>query len=302
MNNLEIVGNSRSMMPWHSRHPACDIILRPGLNLHFGDTTDGDNRVLRGEVQDRFRLIVVLEGLLDIGFGSKRLKLGEQENVALVSLQTYETFTRYSVKGRYCKRISIGVSMEWLQQSFTTFEQKAWLSRRWRHLDIVRWRASSEELTLANELICPPDSSPMLKGLARESRTIALLLNGFNRVPEKALQSLPGSSIKQTVPANWLAFRDWLETHATEPLCLQDLSVHMNTTPSTLQRKFKTYFNETVFEFIQSCRLQISMKKLLTSNDSITCIAHDVGYSGSASFCTAFKNHFGITPKKARTH
>ena len=46
--------------------------------------------------------------------------------------------------------------------------------------------------------------------------------------------------------------------------------------------------------------MEYAKRMLEGSEESITEIAFEVGYEYSSNFTTAFKRHFGITPKAAR--
>jgi len=297
-----------SLVPWHVNHPPRDVCLRPGLNFHFGDTTDKETRHWHGEVHDRFRLILVLDGYLEIRFGHKTLILGRGSdaepgpNMALVSLETTESFSRHAIAGNYCRRLSIGVSGEWLTHTFSSVQEERLLNKRWRHLDVAAWQASASSLMMAEEMLDISERPPELGGIVRESRALSLLLEAFGQCHKVNAEHQERFSCVQTpVPEKWMLFREWIISHAASALTIDYLAGHMSTTPSTLQRKFKVFFNETVFDCIHSARLELGMKKLLTGSQPITSIAMDVGYGCSASFCTAFKKQFGMTPSQART-
>ncbi|MEP1386114.1 MAG: AraC family transcriptional regulator [Paraglaciecola sp.] len=293
--------------PWNSKHPASDVRLRPGLNFHYGDETDSQDHQWVGTVEDRFRLVVVLNGRVKLTFGDKKIELGGEEyvdthvNMALVSLESPVQFCRQAIKDNYCCRVSIGVSDRWLFQAFDNITEGAKLLRSWRHLDIVTWQASQEALKLAEDMIKPKPVSHALSGIFRENRAISLMLEALTYNVAPTENATDAFLVNVEVPAKWQGFRQWILLHAAENLTIDMLATNMNTTTSTLQRQFKQHFNQTVFEFINICRLELGMKRLLTTRSSITSIAMEVGYSGSASFCTAFKRYFGLTPSQART-
>ena len=63
---------------------------------------------------------------------------------------------------------------------------------------------------------------------------------------------------------------------------------------------FKQRVGETIFNYTQRLKMEHAKRMLEGTEDSITEIAFDVGYEYSSNFTTAFKRHFGITPKAAR--
>ncbi|MEP1444560.1 MAG: helix-turn-helix transcriptional regulator [Paraglaciecola sp.] len=294
------------IFPWHCLHPAIDQNLRPGLNFHFGDEVDTRTHRWCGDVDDRFRLIVVLEGKLDLRFSQQKVMLSNTSDdplapsVALVSMHSPVSFTRESYQGNYCRRISIGVSEQWLQYAFAGNSTGIKMMQEWQHLDVALWQADENILTLAENMLQKWQGQPALKNIYLESRAIELMLNAFThkaKVRQSEKMAQPPTLI---IPEQWLSFSQWLQKNAINPLNIETLAAQMSTTVSTLQRQFKHYFGQTVFEFIQTCRLELAMRKLLSNEDSITRVALDIGYGSSASFCTAFKRHFGMTPTQAR--
>ncbi len=65
-------------------------------------------------------------------------------------------------------------------------------------------------------------------------------------------------------------------------------------------RGFKQLFGQTVFEYTQHLRMEMAKNLLESSEQSITDIAFEVGYEYSSNFATAFRRHFGISPRAAR--
>lgn len=313
-NTLPKFEEQPSLQQWHSEHAKVDQKLRSGPKFHYGKDTDKKTALLKGEVNDRFRLIVVTNGSVDIAFGSRSFCLtaesqqpkcgkhtsSQSYNAALVSLKKPVTFSRKTLVGNHSERVSIGVSQEWLKHAFSSSEYEDAINK-WEHLGVMQWQASSKMIQLAKELLNPNPCPAMLKGIYRESRAVELVLNTFAR---GMMGNSPVSEMNDgtLVPKKWLAFRGWLQQHAVEPLTVDELANKMNMTQSTLQRQFKLHFNETLFECIQSMRLNLSMDMLKKRELSITAIALQVGYGSSASFSVAFKRFFGMTPSEARFH
>ena len=64
---------------------------------------------------------------------------------------------------------------------------------------------------------------------------------------------------------------------------------------------FKRLYGQTIFDYCQSRRMEHARHLLEHTELSITEISFDVGYEYPSNFTTAFKRHFGVTPKVART-
>jgi AraC-like DNA-binding protein len=63
---------------------------------------------------------------------------------------------------------------------------------------------------------------------------------------------------------------------------------------------FKQHLGETIFNYAQRLKMEQAKKLLETTDISVTEIAFDVGYEYSSNFTTAFRRHFGVTPRAAR--
>ena len=69
---------------------------------------------------------------------------------------------------------------------------------------------------------------------------------------------------------------------------------------TTLKRGFKAVFGETLFEFSVRCRMQHALMLLRDHRTQVARVAGAVGYRHQTSFATAFRRHFGFSPKDVR--
>lgn len=69
---------------------------------------------------------------------------------------------------------------------------------------------------------------------------------------------------------------------------------------TSLKRSFKAVFGETVFDFSVRCRMEHALVLLRERRMPVARVAEAVGYSHQTSFATAFRRHFGLSPKDAR--
>lgn len=63
---------------------------------------------------------------------------------------------------------------------------------------------------------------------------------------------------------------------------------------------FKEVFGCSFSKYLTNTRLEVAKRRLLTTNDSITSIAHEVGFSSSSHLISAFKKAFDTTPLNFR--
>lgn len=96
------------------------------------------------------------------------------------------------------------------------------------------------------------------------------------------------------------AARRLLEKDFLNPPKIADLARIVALNEAKLMRAFKQVYGTTIFDFSQHLRMDLAKKLIETTDLSVTEVALDVGYEYSSNFTTAFKRHFGITPKAAR--
>jgi AraC-like DNA-binding protein len=94
--------------------------------------------------------------------------------------------------------------------------------------------------------------------------------------------------------------RQHLEKQFLTPPKIADLAKSVGLNEAKLMRAFKQIYGATIFDFSQQLRMELAKKLIETTDLSVTEIALEVGYEYSSNFTTAFKRHFGITPKAAR--
>jgi AraC family transcriptional regulator len=94
---------------------------------------------------------------------------------------------------------------------------------------------------------------------------------------------------------------DYIEAHLDGDLSLAALARVVNFSEFHFHRVFKGVVGETLNQFIQRRRVE-KAARFLTGNPakSVTEIALDCGFSGSAAFARAFKDAFGVSASQYR--
>ncbi len=89
---------------------------------------------------------------------------------------------------------------------------------------------------------------------------------------------------------------DFIEGHIDEPLTLERLSAVACFSPFHFHRIFRALVGETLNQFTQRVRVEKAARQLTDHpRKSITAIALDCGFSGSAAFARAFKEAFHVS-------
>ncbi len=94
---------------------------------------------------------------------------------------------------------------------------------------------------------------------------------------------------------------DYIDNHLDQPLSLNRLSGVAIFSPFHFHRIFRAMTGEPLNQFIQRLRIEKAARQLTDNpKKSITVIALDCGFSGSASFARAFKDYFKMSASEWR--
>lgn len=95
---------------------------------------------------------------------------------------------------------------------------------------------------------------------------------------------------------------DHIGANLDQELSLETLAGVANFSPFHFHRIFRAMVGETLREFIQRIRIEKAASQLIHNpKKSITAIALDCGFSGSATFARAFKEMFQMSASEWRT-
>lgn len=284
--------------------------LRPGLSVHCADVRDLHNLTIQCEEQgESLHLALVLDGEVDVSFGTRRLGLDAVRGggrtpmrrplAAFVSLREPEPFVRRGWRGKYERKVSVSFSREWLRETCLPGDGESARLRALfdRHLAVESWSPTARVVALAEQMIHPPAYTPVLQRLYLESRAIELAAEALHVMGDVA--SVPRLRPRQQNCVNIV--RDLLESGAADELSLDEIARRAGSNASTLQTQFRAAFGTTVFEYLRRTRLTRARVALEREGRSIVEAAGIAGYTSPANFATAYKRQFGITPRQSRT-
>ncbi|KIA94066.1 AraC family transcriptional regulator [Pedobacter kyungheensis] len=92
-----------------------------------------------------------------------------------------------------------------------------------------------------------------------------------------------------------------IEQQYDQPISIKAIEAVSNYSYRNIQRIFKYSCGETIGAYQQRLRVENAYKLILYTKESLTTIALKVGFANLASFSKAFKQHFGISPKLAKS-
>ncbi|WP_179861090.1 GlxA family transcriptional regulator [Chromohalobacter japonicus] len=91
-----------------------------------------------------------------------------------------------------------------------------------------------------------------------------------------------------------------MESNIEEPLTTHELAEHLGISRRQLERLFKKYLQAVPSRYYLQLRLQKARQLLRDSEQAVGDIALSTGFSSGAHFSTAYRNHFGISPRDER--
>lgn len=92
-----------------------------------------------------------------------------------------------------------------------------------------------------------------------------------------------------------------LQNSISSPPSLKELASSVSMSESKLKRSFKSLFGMTTSEYVQEARMSRAQELLNAHEGNINFVANALGYDYASSFITAFKRHYGLTPKTYQT-
>lgn len=92
----------------------------------------------------------------------------------------------------------------------------------------------------------------------------------------------------------------YMRQHLSEKLTIDALSVRFGLSQTVLKRAFRHCYGQPVHAWLQEQRLARAADLLRESSMTVLEIAHEVGYSSTSQFSSAFVRRYGATPGQYR--
>jgi len=97
-----------------------------------------------------------------------------------------------------------------------------------------------------------------------------------------------------------LTAQEWIESHFSQEIFIDDLATLVGLGARTFKRRFKQATNETPISYIQRIRVERAKVRLEKTTEPINQIIWSIGYEDVSSFRQLFKRFTGVTPKDYR--
>jgi two-component system response regulator YesN len=92
--------------------------------------------------------------------------------------------------------------------------------------------------------------------------------------------------------------QQFVVTHVTEKLTLEDMAHHLNLNSSYFSRLFKKETNQNFIEYVNMVKLQKAKELLQQSSRSVEEISDYLGYANKSYFIKLFKREMGMRPSE----
>ena len=92
----------------------------------------------------------------------------------------------------------------------------------------------------------------------------------------------------------------YVHEHYTEDICMEDICRTLGMSRSTLYRFGKNVLGCSINDYVHHVRIKEAKRLLRRTEQCISVIAQNCGYSNDTSFYRAFKSHVGRTPSEFR--
>lgn len=159
--------------------------------------------------------------------------------------------------------------------------------------------ALSTQMSLAVRALIENEFQDTLRRVHAEAKALELMVLALAALAEAEARSgdhYLGPRDVQRVER----VREALENQYLDPPTIAQLARDAGVNEAKLMHIFKQHIGETIFNFTQRLKMERAKALLETSDISVTEIAFEVGYEYSSNFTTAFRRHFGVTPRTAR--
>ena len=117
-----------------------------------------------------------------------------------------------------------------------------------------------------------------------------LIKDSKKQATKKQIKSGSDTAVNKTI--------EFIKNNLTDDLSLTKLSSFVGFSPTYFHKLFKSSTGKTVREYIEEQRIKKAISLILETDDTITKIAYECGFSSQSYFNFAFKRRMGATPRQ----
>lgn len=282
------------------------IEIEKGFSLVIGDITHRENAEVKRRTQNSLNFHFRLSGNGAIGIGDDEPFMVQRQTVVLLLSPDGAEKSERFFDGEHEKSVTISCDPAFIERRFRNAGGK--LPKVLKAAIEGQTQQSafasailSAQMALAVRALIENNFERSMRRVHAEAKALELLVLGLATLSDGEAKrarentQLAGRDIERVED-----IRDILEQNFLEPPSMTALAREAGVNEAKLMHIFKQHLGETIFNFTQRMRMEHAKTLLETTDASVTEIAFDVGYEYSSNFTTAFRRHFGITPRAAR--
>lgn len=272
-----------------------------GISTHVSNTKELQNSSNFVELPAAISFNILFEGSINISLANEAYQLGlshgEAVECSAIIAPHPELLTRYIKKDMYVRKLNLFVERSWLEKKCKNINNYSLINKLFhRKTTFLSWKASNKVVTLASQIIQESPSDTISDEIKSELLTMQLLLECIQDL-ECLLDE--HSVIQTNIPQDSYTqqkLKQQIDDLSNNHRTLQEIATKLNTSVSTLQRKFKKCYGLTVSSYLTQRKLEKARKSLIFDGKSIGEAAYLAGYAYPSNFIAAFKKRFSITP------
>lgn len=281
------------------------IDIDDGFSVVIGDIRHLEDVILQRTGQNALNFHFRLTGSSAIEVaGQEPILVQQQTLILLLSPEGVEKFERF-FEGEHEQSVTICCQPEFIARRFHDSDQlpkpmRATLDRQ-ACQPIVASAALSVQMAMAVRSLIENEFQQDLRRVHVEAKALELLvlsLSALHEAEERSDRGFPVMGERDIARVEKV--RVILDAQFLEPPSINKLAREVGVNEAKLMHLFKHHVGETIFNYTQRLKMERAKELLETSDISVTEIAFEVGYEYSSNFTTAFRRHFGVTPRVAR--
>lgn len=281
------------------------IVIRPGLSLVLNDIKHVQDHTYRTECADNLKFHFRLSGQSSVGSGAAE----ERVSAGLIGYLTQPAFSeKYEKVGAESHERSITLVcardflMPILQGDRGEMPRGIADFVGGRNPDFA-FGAVPLPLhlrQLVETLLRAEDDGDLsgLGALMMEARALELLCAAVRHLTEQsgASDDVSLRDRRRIDELRVIVAEEGEQSHSLAQLCRM-----LGWNETQMIESFRKVTGTTISTYRHQLRMDEALRKLRTTDQSITNVAFDAGYTHSGNFATAFRRTFGFSPREART-
>ncbi|WP_156839834.1 helix-turn-helix transcriptional regulator [Novosphingobium aquimarinum] len=278
------------------------LTIRPGFSLVLNDTRHDAEQIYRHRCADALKFHVKLDGASIVGNDQGLKSDVRKDQLSYLVLPPHSMKVERVGGMTHERSITLICEREFLRAMFEETRGTlpegigdfiAGRSPRFEHRGAP---LPAKLRRMAEELLDQPEGA--LGDLMIEAKAIELLCHAFTEVCDIPRNADGISARAQRRVGDLVAI---LDSEGANSQSVGELCRMLAWNETQMMESFKKVTGFTISGYRHRLRMDEALRRLRTSDASITEVAFDAGYEHSSNFATAFKRTFGVSPTEART-